>query len=145
MPRLSVFSIFCVVVVFLFGSSAWANQDSRTIRNDGGGNVNEYLVDLSFAILSGEKIQIDGWCASACTLYLASTETCVTPNARLGFHAPRGGTDAENKEAARVIAARLPATLSAWYLKYGAELDGNRFVALTGAQIVDMGAANYCT
>lgn len=144
MSYLAVFRVVCVSLALVFGVSASANQTSRVIDNDGGGNVNEYLVDLSVAILSGEKIQIDGWCASACTLYLASTDTCVTANALLGFHAPRGGSAAENQQAAQVIGARLPAELSDWYFKYAAELDGNRFVTLTGAEVVQMGAANYC-
>jgi hypothetical protein len=36
---------------------------------------------------SGERFRIDGHCQSACTMFLAIRNVCVTPNATLLFHA----------------------------------------------------------
>lgn len=36
---------------------------------------------------SGERFRIDGHCQSACTMFLSIRNVCVTPNARLLFHA----------------------------------------------------------
>lgn len=35
---------------------------------------------------SGERFRIDGHCQSACTLFLAIRNVCITPNATLLFH-----------------------------------------------------------
>ena len=46
---------------------------------------------------SGERFRIDMRCPSACTMFLAIRNACITPDARLGFHAGgdarRGGPD----------------------------------------------------
>src|SRR5262249_38742939 len=36
---------------------------------------------------SGERFRIDGHCQSACTIFLSIRNVCITPNARLLFHA----------------------------------------------------------
>ena len=36
---------------------------------------------------SGERFRIDGHCQSACTMFLAIQNVCITPNATLLFHA----------------------------------------------------------
>ena len=35
-------------------------QSVRTIRNDGGGVVNEYIIRANLAVLQGERLRIDG-------------------------------------------------------------------------------------
>lgn len=137
---------FCIILMLMTNCAniVSASQHVRVIRNDAGGNVNKYLMDMNIAILSREVIHIDGWCASACTLYLASPDTCVTDEATFAFHAPRGGTPAENQEAAKVIGAKLPEPLSDWYFSYAANLEVDQYVTLTGAQIVQMKASRFC-
>lgn len=144
MVRIATVGKLLSIVLMLAGAVAQAAPQVRVIRNDPGGNVNEYLMNVNVAILQGEPIRIDGWCASACTLYLASHQTCVTRNANFGFHAPAGGTATQNRQAARVIADRLPAPLGQWYLQNAANLTGTQFATLTGPQIVRMGAAQAC-
>jgi hypothetical protein len=51
-------------------------QSVRTIRNDGGGLVNEYIIKANLAVIRGDMLRIDGWCASACTAYLGNPSTC---------------------------------------------------------------------
>ncbi|OUD08143.1 hypothetical protein BVC71_15160 [Marivivens niveibacter] len=144
MSRVAFFGKIAVVLLMFIGGLAQAAPNVRVIRNDPGGNVNEYLMNVSMAVLTGETIRIDGWCASACTLYLGSTNTCVTRSANFGFHAPRGGSAADNRHAAQVISTRLPAPLGQWYLQNAAFLPADQHVTLSGRQLVQMGAARYC-
>ncbi len=137
-------ALILALIIALSSTTANAAQSVRVIRNDSGGQVQQYLNALSIATISGEVIKIDGWCASACTLYLGSPFTCVTPQAQLGFHAPFGGTAEQNRNAAQVMAANLPPVLGRWFLQNAAHLQGRQFLALSGAQLVQMGASHYC-
>lgn len=57
------------------------------IQNSPGGGVDQFLELRDAFIQDGTRIHISGYCASACTLFLAA-DACVYPNTRLGFHAP---------------------------------------------------------
>jgi hypothetical protein len=57
------------------------------IHHDPGGVVMRYADRFEG---KEQRIIIDGWCASACTLALGQPHTCVTPRAKLGFHAASG-------------------------------------------------------
>src|SRR5882757_11536568 len=60
------------------------------IKADPGGQIGPYLENLALLRSSGEKVIIDGPCLSACTMLLGvipRNRICVTPRARLGFHA----------------------------------------------------------
>jgi hypothetical protein len=89
-------------------------------------------------------VRIDGWCASACTAYLGNPNTCVTPSAQFGFHGPSGGTAAENRRVAQTLARHLPPVLRDWYLTKAASLQGNAHIAISGKELVRIGAAHWC-
>lgn len=138
--RISRVLFFAIVLI----TSQAQAQKIRVIRNDAGGNVNRYLMDSNIASAFAQKITIDGWCASACTLYLGSPYTCVTPRAKLAFHAPRGGTAQQNRHAAQVMAGKLPPSVGRWYMQNAAHLTGQNYQMLTANQLVRMGASKYC-
>ena len=57
------------------------------IKNDGGGDIPQYIAKYLYLQLSGERVVIDGDCLSACTLalgLLAQDRRCFTNEARLG-------------------------------------------------------------
>jgi hypothetical protein len=59
------------------------------IKNDGGGDIRQYIAKYLYLKLRGERVVIDGDCLSACTLalgLLAKEQRCFTNEARLGFH-----------------------------------------------------------
>lgn len=116
----------------------------RVITHDGGGALGQYLIQTRADALRHREIRIDGWCASACTLYLGVAQTCVTPRARFDFHAPTGGSPAQNAQGARLLAAHLPPILGQWYLRHAAHLRGADFARLSGDDLVAMGAARPC-
>ena len=56
------------------------------VKNDRGGIVDEYVAKYKEVDQRGDRIIIDGYCGSACTLALALPFTCVTSRAKLVFH-----------------------------------------------------------
>ncbi|HZP76341.1 MAG TPA: hypothetical protein VFB45_09390 [Pseudolabrys sp.] len=82
-----VAALLATLGVLLGTSSASATY---RISEDRGGQIGHYLQTLSAVRNSGERVVIDGNCLSACTLVLGIVprdRVCVTPRARLGFHA----------------------------------------------------------
>lgn len=61
------------------------------VKNDPGGSVNEFVQMLIYARNNKMTFKIDGYCASACTLILATPlklDVCVTEKAVFKFHQP---------------------------------------------------------
>src|ERR1700745_332237 len=59
------------------------------IANDTGGQIGPYLAKYRALRSSGERVEIDGTCASACTMLLGiipRNRICITPRASLVFH-----------------------------------------------------------
>ena len=87
--------IGAVVGATLFGTilaAASASSASAAVRivSDAGGQIGPYLESLAQLRSTGQNVNIDGPCLSACTLVLGvipRERICVTSRARLGFHA----------------------------------------------------------
>lgn len=114
-----------LAIVLLLAGFASADAAIR-IADDRGGRIGTYLDRFEALSRSGETVVIDGLCASACTLVLgtvAHDRICVTPRARLGFHAawdmgPRG-RPVTNIEATRLLLATYPAPVRRWIAQRG--------------------------
>jgi hypothetical protein len=67
--------------------SSPAAADIR-ITGDSGGDLRVYRARVDAARLTGERVVIDGLCASACTLWLTlpANQICATPRGRFLFH-----------------------------------------------------------
>jgi hypothetical protein len=79
-------SLAVVILLAGVGTSAAAVR----IAQDRGGRIGAYVDKYQGVRSSGERVIIDGFCASACTIVLGSVpldKICVTSRARLGFHA----------------------------------------------------------
>jgi hypothetical protein len=59
-----------------------------TIRNDNGGQLDEYWQRWLAYAQRDEWVEFAGDCASACTIYLALPNACVGRGAKFLFHAP---------------------------------------------------------
>src|SRR5262245_65893375 len=84
----------CTLLIALVFAGSSCNADRAKsevlIRNDGGGDIPQYIAKYLYLQMSGERVIIDGDCLSACTLalgLLAPDRRCFTNKARLGFHA----------------------------------------------------------
>jgi hypothetical protein len=101
---------------------------SATVRiaSDSGGQIGPYLEKLETLRNSGENVIIDGTCLSACTMVLGvipRDHLCVTPRARLGFHAawkPDGeGHQITNPEGTELLMSRYPKQVRDWITQHG--------------------------
>jgi len=96
------------------------------IYNDRGGRIDHYLYRFEQVRNSGERVIIDGYCASACTLVLGSVAAdriCVTANANLAFHAawvfdPSGARVTSPRDTG-VLWAHYPLSIRAWIQRHG--------------------------
>ena len=132
--------IWVVALTLAIAASAWLSAaQAKTIREDAGGSVHNYVIAVNLAALRGDQVRIAGRCASACTMYLATA--CVTPRAVLQFHAARDeATGRIDRAATRDMAAYYPAPLRKWFMANAAHLSGNQYAELTGAQAIALGA-----
>lgn len=76
-------------VMLLIASVVPATATVR-IYDDRGDQIGNYLAKYQALKMSGERVAIDGTCASACTMLLGAiprNQICVTPRAVLAFHA----------------------------------------------------------
>ena len=102
-----------------------ASATSR-ISDDRGGQIGSYLARFHALKKSGERVAIDGLCASACTMLLGiipAYRICVTPRAVLQFHTawdptPSGG-QIVNTEGNAILWSHYPENIRRWISRHG--------------------------
>lgn len=120
-------------------------DDHRVFRvhYDGGGNILDYVRELSEIQRNGDRVEIVGTCLSSCTLYLGANDVCVAPDAVLGFHGPRGylgivplsPSDCESYR--RIMAMSYPPGIREPFLEKWCNFT-LRMQTLTGQEVADM-------
>lgn len=110
------------------------------IKADAGGQIGPYLANLTALRSSGQKVIIDGPCLSACTLVLGvipSDRICVTPRARLGFHAAwdkgSNGRQVTNPAATKLLMDIYPQHVRSWISRRGGL--SPKMMFLTGSEL----------
>lgn len=118
------------------GSSAGA----ATIYDDPGGQIGPYLAKYKALRATGEKIVIDGTCASACTMILGvipRNRICVTPRAILVFHTAwdpsPSGADVPNSAGNKILWSMYPSAIRSWISRHGGL--GSQILYLRGAEL----------
>src|SRR5262245_61357802 len=86
---------------------------------------------------SGERFRVDGHCQSACTMFLAIRNVCVTPNATLLFHA--GGNP---DFTARMLAKYKPSLRK--YVTDKHYMDTSEFHSIPGSVIISRFGYRAC-
>jgi hypothetical protein len=101
-------------------------QAAVVIKSDPGGQIGPYLENLAVLRGSGQKVVIDGPCLSACTMVLGvipHERICVTPRARLGFHAAwhpaEDGHPIPSREATALLMSIYPEHVRSWISRRG--------------------------
>ena len=111
-----------VVLLALGVSSA-----SATVRiiDDRGGQIGEYLTKYHALRENGDRIEIDGTCASACTMLLGvipRDRICVTPRAVLAFHSawtPTSEGEQISSAGNYYLWSNYPAAVRKWIIQHG--------------------------
>ena len=113
------------------------------IRGDHGGQIMEYLDYYAEVGKSGKKVVIDGDCLSACTLVLGFVppeRLCVTPKAKLGFHAAgsldKTGRAVHSKVGTQILWEFYPPKIHRWLKQHGGLT--KKLVYLQGSQLDHM-------
>jgi hypothetical protein len=114
------------------------------IGDDGGGQIGAYVAKFRALRASGEHVEIDGPCASACTLLLGiipRDRICVTPRAKLVFHSAwdAQGDTAVVADGNRILWANYPESVRQWIKRHGGLHTG--LITLEGAQLAAMFSA----
>jgi hypothetical protein len=128
------------VAAALMASSA---HGAVRIKSDPGGQIGPYLENLVALRGSGERVIIDGPCLSACTMVLGvipRERICVTPRARLGFHAAwhpgEDGHPIPSREATKLLMDIYPERVRSWITRKGGL--SPRMMFLTGRELAGM-------
>lgn len=85
----------CLAMVLTLAAFAAPPAQARpqgapiVILNDKGGNVLQMAQRRQKLIASGRRVEIRGYCRSACTMLITMPNACLGPKATVGFHAPR--------------------------------------------------------
>ncbi len=129
------------VILPLLLSMASASATVR-IYDDPGGQIGTYLAKYKALRMSGEKVVIDGTCASACTMLLGAIprdRICVTPRATLAFHAawnPAPGGNQVSSAGNRYLWSNYPPAVRKWISRHGGL--GQQIIYLHGAELTAM-------
>lgn len=132
----------------LFGAALAALSISHAtaavrIVNDAGGQIGPYLEQFASMRSAGEHVIIDGPCLSACTMLLGvipRERICVTPRARLGFHAAwnpgHNGEPIVSNGGTRLLMEIYPQNVRRWIARKGGL--SQRMVYLHGRELASM-------
>jgi hypothetical protein len=103
------------------GGAMRGQKNIVRISNDRGGYVIRYVMQLQKLRQAGIPVQFAGRCLSACTLYLAlpTAQTCVSPGASFGFHAPYGAGPKGNRIALNYMLNKYPSWVRNWISSHG--------------------------
>jgi hypothetical protein len=116
---------------------------SATVRigNDGGGQIGPYLAKYRALKALGERVEIDGACASACTMLLGiipRNHICVTPRASLVFHSAwdMQGDPAVTADGNRILWSNYPENVRQWIKHHGGL--HSQTITLSGPELAAM-------
>jgi hypothetical protein len=135
-PMAAIAAVFAAVLIF---------PATATVRiaNDPGGQIGPYLGKLETLRATGQVVEIDGPCLSACTMVLGvipRDHLCVTHRARLGFHAAwRPDTDGHqitSREGTELLLNHYPSQVRDWITQHGGL--SRRLIYLDGHDLASM-------
>ncbi len=115
----------CALIVQGYASSASASQNvsrgAMEVSFDNGGNVVAYAREMTRARQQNTHVSFRGHCASACTIFLAlpSSQTCIRPGTKFGFHKAYGASANSNKWGTQFLLDRYPTWVRAWIDSHG--------------------------
>ena len=122
LPCLAATAIAALTALWL---GAAAPASAERILDDSGGRIGTYLIRYETLRKSGQRVAIDGTCASACTLLLGvipHDRICVTPRAVLACHAAWDPslTGAQiNKPGTKYLWSHYPDDVRRWIAQHG--------------------------
>ena len=115
-----------LLAVLLLSTCASSSEALVRITHDQGGSIGYYIDRYEKMRASHQSVIIDGLCASACTIVVATIapeKICVPSRAKLAFHAAwnvdRTGRTVTHRSATRMLYSMYPSTVQRWLDKQG--------------------------
>jgi hypothetical protein len=133
---------WALLIALVFACNAEQAKSEVLIKNDGGGDILQYIAKYLDLQLRGERVVIDGDCLSACTLalgLLAKDRRCFTNEARLGFHeawTESGTPRIRDPLGTDVFWLVYPAEIRRWISRHGGLT--SRVIYLEGKELAAM-------
>jgi len=130
-------AVFLIVAMNLASAKATVR-----ISDDNGGQIGKYLDRFHALRERGDKVEIDGVCASACTMLLGVIprgRICVTPRAVLAFHSAWDptSTGVQSSSAGNAyLWANYPGDVRRWITRHGGL--HARIIYLSGRELTAM-------
>jgi hypothetical protein len=118
-------TVIAALAVLWPAAAATAAAPAERILDDGGGRIGSYSTRYEALRKSGQRVVIDGTCASACTLLPGVSphnRICVTPRAVLAFHAawdPSLTGAQTNAAGTKYLWSRYPDGVRRWIARHG--------------------------
>jgi len=131
-----------VAVAMLLTMSASSALATVRISDDRGGQIGDYLAKYHALRENGERVMIDGTCASACTMLLGvipRNRICVTPRAVLAFHSawtPTSEGEQISSAGNYYLWSNYPPAVRKWIIQHGGL--HSRIIYLSGAELTAM-------
>jgi hypothetical protein len=132
-----------VLAAVLVAAATSPSSSAVRISSDPGGQIGPYMAKLDKLRDSGQSVIIDGPCLSACTLVLGvipRDRLCVTPRARLGFHAAwrldEAGRQVTSPDGTDLLMSNYPQPVRDWITRRGGL--SPRLMYLTGNELAAM-------
>src|ERR1700746_1025891 len=131
-------AVLAVILTLLMFGPAVATV---RIGDDGGGQIGAYLTKYRALRASGERVEIDGTCASACTMLLGivpRNRICITPRASLVFHSAwdMEGDQTVASEGNRILWSTYPESVRRWIKSHGGL--HSQTITLSGPELAAM-------
>jgi hypothetical protein len=131
-----------VVVAMLLTMNASSALATVRISDDRGGQIGDYLARYHALRENGDRVMIDGTCASACTMLLGvipRNRICVTPRAVLAFHSawtPTSEGEQISSAGNYYLWSNYPPAVRKWIIQHGGL--HSRIIYLSGAELTAM-------
>jgi hypothetical protein len=132
-----------VLGAFLVAAAGSPSLSAVRISSDPGGQIGPYMAKLDALRNSGQSVVIDGPCLSACTMVLGvipRDRLCVTPRARLGFHAAwrlnEAGRQVTSPDGTELLMSAYPQAVRDWIARRGGL--SPHLMYLTGNELASM-------
>jgi hypothetical protein len=122
--------------------SVWSASAAVRITDDRGGQIGEYLSKYRALREKGDRVEIDGTCASACTMLLGvipRNRICVTPRAVLAFHSawtPTSEGEQISSAGNYYLWSNYPSAVRKWIIQHGGL--HTQIIYLSGSELAAM-------
>lgn len=130
-----------------------ADDGAFVVRHGDGGLIEEFEQRLAYLNMTETPVRIEGFCASACTMYLGADDVCISRDANFAFHGPSDPAfltlapyvRADRDEWLDRLTAPYPPRLRAWFYESAADkFFGPAFRHLSAAEVQTLTDVPYC-